>query len=57
MLLNGTNVPFSTASFFRGCVNGKFPNLKGCMFVYVPHKSGHKLSVKGALGVGGGWEE
>jgi hypothetical protein len=31
--------------------------LKGCVFVYVPHVSGHKFSVKGALGVGGGGEE
>ena len=32
-------------------------NLKGCVLVYVPHVSGHKISVKGALGVGGGGEE
>ena len=32
-------------------------NLKGCVFVYVPTVSGHKFSVKGALGVGGGGEE
>ena len=25
--------------------------------MYVPHVSGHKISVKGALGVGGGGEE
>jgi hypothetical protein len=27
------------------------------MFVYVPKKAGRKISVKGALGVGGGGEE
>ena len=27
------------------------------VFVYVPHVSGHKISVKGALGVGGGGKE
>ncbi len=32
-------------------------NLKGCVFVYVPTVSGHKFSVKGALGVGGGGED
>jgi hypothetical protein len=49
---------FSTAFFFG---NGNFLsgvwNLKGCVFVYVPHVSGHKFSVKAALGVGGGGEE
>jgi hypothetical protein len=34
-----------------------FLNLKGCVFVYVPHVVGHKISVKGALGVGGGGEK
>jgi hypothetical protein len=29
----------------------------GCMFVYVPDKSGHKIWVKWTLGVGGGGEE
>ena len=48
--------PFSTA-FFWGCVVGNFPNLKGCMFVYVPYKTSHKFSVKGTLGVGEGGEE
>ena len=48
--------PFSTA-FFEGGVVGNFSNLKGCMFVYVPHKTGYKISVKGVLGVGGGGEE
>ncbi len=31
--------------------------LKGCVFVYVPTSAGRKISVKGALGVGGGGEE
>ena len=31
--------------------------LKGCVFVYVPTNAGRKISVKGALGVGGGGEE
>ena len=35
----------------------KFSFLKGCMFVYVPDEAGHKITVKGALGVGGGGEE
>ena len=39
-----------------------FEILKGCMFVYVPDeagkkKAGHKMTVKRALGVGGGGEE
>ncbi len=34
-----------------------FEILKGCMFVYVPDEAGHKMTVKGALGVGGGGEE
>ena len=38
-------------------VVGKLPKLKGCMFDYVPHIAGHKISVKGELGVGGGGEE
>jgi hypothetical protein len=53
----GTNVFngifFGNGNFFVGGVW----NLKGCVFVYVPHVSGHKISVKGALGVGGGGEE
>ncbi len=48
---NGTNV-----LFFKGVV-GTFPNLKGFMFVYIPHKDGHEISVKGTWGVGGGGEE
>ncbi len=28
-----------------------------CVFVYVPTSAGRKISVKGALGVGGGGEE
>ncbi len=31
--------------------------LKGSVFGYVPCIAGHKISVKGALGVGGGGEE
>ena len=31
--------------------------LKGSMFVYVPDEAGHKIAVKGELGVGGGGEE
>ena len=53
----GTNVPFFNSIFFSGGVVWNFLNLKGCVFVYVPHASGHKISVKGALGVGGGGEE
>ena len=49
--------PFSTAFFFSRGVVGNFPNLKGCVFVYVPRSAGRKISVKGALGVGGGGEE
>ena len=49
--------PFSTAFFFSRVVVGNFSNLKGCMFVYVPKEAGRKISVKGALGVGGGGEE
>ena len=53
----GTNVPYFNDIFFSGVRVGTFLNLKGCVFVYVPHVSGHKISVKGALGVGGGGEE
>ncbi len=49
--------PFSTAFFFWVGVVGNFPHLKGCTFVYVPNKLVTKISVEGALGVGGGGEE
>ncbi len=53
---SGTNVPLYNGIFFSGGAGWNFLNLKG-VFVYVPHVSGHKISVKGALGVGGGGEE
>ena len=43
--------------FFGGVWFETFLNLKGCVFVYVPLIAGRKLSVKKALGVGGGGEE
>ncbi len=53
----GTKVPFLNGIFFSGGVVWNFLNLKGYVFVYVLHVSGHEISVKGALGVGGGGEE
>ena len=53
----GTNVPFFNGIFFGGVWFETFLNLKGCVFVYVPQSAGRKISVKGALGVGGGGEE
>jgi hypothetical protein len=41
--------PFSR-SFWEGDSPGmfeNFPNLKGCIFVYVPRKVGHEISVIG----------
>jgi hypothetical protein len=43
--------------FFWGVWFETFLNLKGCVFVYLPLNAGRKISVKGALGVGGGGEE
>jgi hypothetical protein len=53
----GTNVFNGIFFWRRQFFVGGVLNLKGCVFVYVPHVSGHKFSVKGALGVGGGGEE
>jgi hypothetical protein len=52
----GKNHEVVRFSFFWGVV-GNFAILKESMFVYVPYINGHKISVKGALGVNGGWEE
>jgi hypothetical protein len=53
--------PFSTAFGFLGGVVGNIPNFERLyvisMFVYVPPNTGHKISVKGTLGVGGLREE
>jgi hypothetical protein len=41
--------PFST-TFFWVCVwLRSFRIIKDCMFVYVPHKTGHKISLKGKI--------
>ena len=56
LFLSGTNV-FNGIFFERHFFCRVIWNLKGCVSVYVPHVSGHKISVKGALGVGGGGEE
>jgi hypothetical protein len=51
------NFFFLVQMFFGGVWFETFLNLKGCVFVYVPMIAGRKISVKGALGVGGGGEE
>jgi hypothetical protein len=57
LFLSGTNLPLFQRFFFFRWWAWNLLNLKGCVFVYVPHVAGHKISVKGALGVGGGGKE
>ena len=51
------NFFFLVQMVFGGGWFETFLNLKGCVFLYVPMIAGRKISVKGALGVGGGGEE